>query len=46
MTEQERNYLTKRLTELERKILEVQKLERKLRKEHQNIKAKLEAPSA
>ena len=42
MTNQERTYLTKRLTELERKILEVQKLERKLRKEHQNIKMKLE----
>lgn len=46
MTNQERDYLTKRLTELERKILEVQKLERKLRKEHQNIKTKLETPSA
>ena len=46
MTNQERTYLTKRLTELERKILEVQKLERKLRKEYQNIKTKLEAPSA
>ena len=42
MTNQERTYLTKRLTELERKILEVQKLERKLRKEYQNIKTKLE----
>ena len=42
MTNQERDYLTKRLTELERKILEVQKMERKLRKEYQNIKTKLE----
>ena len=42
MTNQERAYLTKRLTELERKILEVQKMERKLRKEYQNIKTKLE----
>lgn len=46
MTNQERAYLTKRLTELERKILEVQKMERKLRKEYQNIKTKLETPSA
>ena len=42
MTNQERTYLTKRLTELERKILEVQKMECKLRKEYQNIKTKLE----